>query len=522
MDADIPSVCIGVHPWLNGSMPISDKVKERLQQLPDKPGVYVMRDRQGKIIYIGKAASLRSRVRHYFQAATLRSADPKLRGLINSVDDFEFIVVRSEAEAVLTEGRLIKEYRPRYNVFFKDDKRFLMLRVDLRASLPRFETCRFDRKDGATYFGPYATAISARAALEFIEKRFGIRQCRPLVPGPDDHRHCHNDIVRFCSAPCIAKITPEAYRERVDLACAFLRGERPEDLVSVEETMRKAAAEHDFEKAAAMRDMLLLLRKAVRERAKGLKSLELRNEEARAGLLELQAALNLAAPPRLIECFDISNISGTNAVASMVVAVDGVPYPQRYRRFRIKGVEGSDVSPAAIAKGDDPAMMAEVIRRRYTRVRDEDQERPGLVLVDGGVTQLSAARAELEALGMGDLPSAGLAKRFEELHWNTHLALPPIRLPANSAGLKVIQRLRDEAHRFALTYHRKLRARRIRESALDDIEGLGEKRKELLLAHFGSVTRLRRATVENVMDVPGIGRVTAEQILARLARTAKP
>jgi excinuclease ABC subunit C len=496
---------------------LSKKISDKLQDLPDKPGVYVMRDRQGKIIYIGKAASLRSRVRHYFQRGTLRSADAKLRGLINSVDDFEYIAVRSEAEAVLTEGKLIKEYRPRYNVFFKDDKRFLMLRIDLRDPFPRYETCRFDKKDGASYFGPYATAQSARAALEFVEKRFGIRQCRPLVPGPDDHKHCHNDIVRFCSAPCIAKVTAVQYRERVDQACAFLRGERREDLSALEEAMQAASAARDFEKAAAMRDMLLLVRKAIRDRAKGTKTIERRSDDARAGVVELQRALGLSAPPRVIECFDISNIAGTNAVASMVVAVDGVPYPQRYRKFRIKGVEGSDLSPAAIAKGDDPAMMAEVIRRRYTRVRDEKLERPGLVLVDGGVTQLAAARGALAELGLAELPSAGLAKRFEELHTNTNLSLPPVRLPVGSPGLNVVKRLRDEAHRFALTYHRTLRARKIRESALDEVEGLGKKRKQLLLAKFGSVARLRRASVEEIATVRGVGPALARTVKEALS-----
>ena len=483
-------------------MALSDKVKAKLQELPDKPGVYLMRDRHGKIIYVGKAASLRSRVRHYFQRGTAASADPKLRSLIHSIDDFETIVVRTEAEAILTEGRMIKEYRPRYNSFFKDDKRFLMLRTDLRDPFPRFETCRFDKRDGATYFGPYASSMSARAALEFTEKRFGIRQCRPAVPGPEDHTHCHNDIVRFCSAPCIARVTAEQYRERVEQACAFLDGQRADVLEELKAEMEKESAAHHFEKAAALRDMWLLLRKAIKQRSRGTRSLELKEEEARAGVRELQKALGLPAPPAMIECFDISNISGTHAVASMVCAIDGVPAPNRYRRFRIKTVEGSD----------DPKMMAEVIRRRYARVVLEHLERPGLVLVDGGITQLRAARAELEALGLSDLPSAGLAKRYEELVWHNDTSLPAIRLPADSPGLNMIRRLRDEAHRFALTYHRVLRARRIRDSALDGVEGIGSKRKEQLLKEFGSVARLRRATEDQIAAVPGIGPAMARAI----------
>ncbi len=489
-------------------MDISSKVQEKLRSLPDKPGVYLMRDRSGRIIYVGKATSLRNRVRHYFQSATLRSGAPKLRGLVRSIDDLEFIVVRNEAEAILVEGRMIKEYRPRFNVAFKDDKRFLLLRVQMSDPFPRFETCRIDRKDGATYFGPYANSDSARATLEFIEKHFGIRACRPLVPGPEDHRHCHNDIVRFCAAPCIARVTPEAYRERVEAACAFLHGERNDILEKLDGEMKEAAANMQFERAANLRDLLLHLRKAVREKARGEKSLALRAEDARAGVRELESALHLPRPPSVIECFDISNISGTHAVASMVCAVDGMPHPQRYRHFRIKSVEGSD----------DPASMAEVIRRRYSRVLAEKLPLPDLVLIDGGVTQLGAARRELAALGLADLPSAGLAKRFEEVYLGDTMSLPPVYLPRDGNALKVLQRIRDEAHRFALTHHRTLRARLMRESVLDEVEGIGEKRKELLLKHFGSALRLRRATVEEITAVPGIGPVMARQIKESLSR----
>jgi excinuclease ABC subunit C len=479
-----------------------EKVKKRLQELPDRPGVYVMRDRNGRIIYVGKAASLRNRVRHYFQVATRRSADPKLRSLIHSIADFEFLVLRSEADAILTEGRMIKEYRPRYNAHFKDDKRFLMLKVRWRDPFPRFEVCRIRKQDGATYFGPFANSWATRATLEFVEKRFGIRQCTPLVPGPEDYRHCHNDIIRQCAAPCVAKVTPEAYRARVEEACAFLRGERTDVLRDLAEDMEAAAKALDFEKAAALRDLLRMIRHVVKERAKGTKDLDLQREDAAAGVLELQKALGLAKAPSVIECFDISNISGTHAVAGMVCAVGGIPQRQRYRHFRIKTVQGSD----------DPASMAEVIRRRYTRELAEGNPLPDLVLVDGGVTQLKAARAELARLGCADLPSAGLAKRFEELYVSDRLSDAPIRLPADAAALRVVQRLRDEAHRFALTHHRLLRGQRIRESLLDDVPGIGGKRKQILLSHFGSVQRLRHAREQDIAAVKGIGPVMAAAI----------
>ncbi|MFH0953786.1 MAG: excinuclease ABC subunit UvrC [Verrucomicrobiota bacterium] len=480
-------------------MNVPDKVKQKLEVLPDKPGVYLMRDRRGRIVYVGKAASLRDRVRSYFRHATFRSATPKLRGLIRSIIDFDILVTRTEAEATLTEGRMIKDYRPRYNVDFKDDKRFLLLRVNPNDAVPRFDARRIEKDDGARYFGPYASSQAARAALEFIDKRFGLRRCTPRVPGPIDHKHCVNDIVRYCSAPCIGKVAPEQYLERVELACAFLRGEHPEYLDEMRQAMEKEAQDLHFEKAAALRDTLLLLRRVVKERTRAKKTLAVKAEDARAGLGELQGVLGLAHPPRAIEAYDISNISGTHAVGSLVCAVDGLPQKSRYRMFRIRTVEGID----------DPGMMAEVIRRRFSRLIEEGGAKPDLVLVDGGITQLRAARAELDKLALQDLPAAGLAKRFEEIYWKD---AKPLRLPFESNALKVLQIIRDEAHRFALTYHRSLRRKRIRESVLDDIQGIGEKRKQLLLKHFGSVARLRRASQKEIANAPGVGPAMAKTI----------
>lgn len=473
----------------------SDKVKAKLAQLPDKPGVYLMRNRQGKIIYVGKAASLRSRVGSYFRRSTFAKADPKVRGLIRSIDDLDFITLKTEAEALLTESRLIKDYHPRYNAMLKDDKRFLLLRVNLEDPFPRFEAVRIRRKDGARYWGPYASSAAAWASLEFIEKQFGLRRCTPRKPGPDDHTHCLNDIVRFCSAPCIGKVTAEEYGERVQTACAFLSGERREFLDNLRQQMNAAAKELRFEKAAALRDTYLLLLKGMREKARGRKSLHLKKEEAQKGLAELQRRLDLSQPPKLIECYDISNISGTLSVASRVVSVEGIPTPPRYRSYRIQTVEGAD----------DPASMAEVIRRRFSRALKEKEQLPDLVLVDGGITQLRAARAELDALGLESQRVAGIAKQFEELFHDPANEEAPLRFKPDSPALRVIQQIRDEAHRFALTYHRKLRAQKIQESVLDDIPGIGARRKEKLLAHFGSVARLRRATLDQIAAAPDIG-----------------
>ena len=487
-------------------MPISEQIKKKLKALPDKPGCYLMRDRDGKIIYVGKAASLRKRVQSYFRQHTKRTAQPKIRSLISSIADFDIVVLKSEAEAILTEGKLIKEYRPHYNTLWKDDKRFVMIRIDVQHPFPTIAKCRIRKKDGALYFGPYTSGMAAKVAVEFLERRFGIRRCRPREPDEDTYKHCSNDIIANCSAPCVGKISAAAYRDRIGEALAFLRGERMEMLKELRAEMESAAADLKFEEAAALRDMLLHLHQAVKEKAKVRKSPKMKQDEARLGLLQLAKQLKLSAEPRVIECFDISNISGTNSVASMVCAVDGVPFPNRYRRFRIKTVEGAD----------DPRSMAEVVRRRYSRLLQEKKKLPDLVMVDGGITQLRAAKAELLALGLPDLPIVGLAKRYEEIVWDVKDNSGNLVLPRHSEGLTVVTRLRDEAHRFAITYHRDLRRQRIMESRLDEIPGIGHAKKELLLKHFGSILRLGRATVEQIAEAPGIGRKTAELIRGEL------
>ncbi len=483
-----------------------DKVKAKLDALPDTPGVYIMRDRSGVVIYVGKAASLRSRVRHYFQQATLRSADPKLRGLIKSVADFDVLALRSESEATITESRFIKDYKPYYNVQQKDDKRFLLLRVNLNDPFPRFCTCRIRKNDGNAYFGPYASSAAAHTALDFIEKRFGIRHCRPRQPGPAEYKHCLNDIVRYCSCPCLEKISREDYLERVHLAASFLRGEKTEFLKEVDEQMKKAAAERNFEQAAALRDVLRMLREAVKTRIRAVKPEHIKAEEACRGVRELQTALNLDQEPRTIECYDISNIGGTNAVASQVCAVDGRPCKKRYRHYKIK----------TVFQSDDPAMMAEVIRRRLTRAIEEKTALPDLIVVDGGLTQVRAAVAIRNELRLDRPAIIGLAKRYEEIFTPDCAIDEPIRLAQDSAALLVLRQLRDEAHRFALTYHRKLRNQRIRESILDEISGIGEKKKQRLLQHFGSFARIQKASLNDLAAAPGIGPTFAQTIFEHL------
>jgi excinuclease ABC subunit C len=482
-------------------------VQQKLKALPDKPGCYLMRDRKGTIIYVGKAVSLRKRVASYFRDSTLRKAPPKLRSMVNSIADIEVITVKGDAEALLTESNLIKTYRPRYNVLMRDDKQYPSLRADPREPFPRITTCRIVRDDTALYFGPFPSDSVVHTVLDFVEKRFGLRKCTPIHPDADTYEHCINDIVRFCSAPCVARVTPEAYRARFDDACAFLRGERMGIISELKEQMQHAAHEQDYEKAAILRDTWLALQEMVKRR-RGIitKAPDLRIAEARQGILELQSLIGLPAVPKLIEGYDISNLFGTHSVASMVVAVEGLPDPRFYRHFKIKTVEGAD----------DPRSIAEVVKRRYTRVKAEGKPLPGLILIDGGITQLRAARQALAEIGMEAIPSVGIAKQFEEIVVDD--GREPIRIPLESNALRVLTRLRDEAHRFALTYHRWLRNRTIRESALDAIPGIGPAKKTALLKHFKSIYRLSRATLEEIEAVTGIDHSLAEAIVRTLAQ----
>lgn len=487
----------------------SAEIKKKLRELPDCPGCYLMRDADGKIIYIGKAKSLRKRVQSYFRPHTLRTGTAKTRSLIRSIHDFNVIELKSDAEAILTEGKLIKEYRPHYNVLWKDDKRFLMIRMDVQNPYPMVSVCRVRKQDGSHYFGPFINGRAAAVAVDFLQRFYGLKRCRTREPNAEHYRHCSDDLIANCSAPCVGSISLEAYRERVEEAIAFLRGERMDLLKPLRAEMQRLSDEQSFEKAAAYRDLLLDLQQTVKAKANVKRTPRMMQEDAETGLRELQSLLQLQQVPTVIECFDISNLSGTSSVASMVAAVAGIPAPKRYRRFQIKTVEGAD----------DPRSMAEVVRRRYDRLKREQGVFPDLIMVDGGITQLRAAHAELLDLGLADLPIVGLAKRYEEMVWDVEKNSGNLQLPKHSAALQVVTRLRDEAHRFAITFHRSLRSQRIMESQLDEIPGIGAERKKILLKHFGSILRMRRASIASLMEVSGIGRQMAELIRAELNRS---
>ena len=483
---------------------ISELIRERLRDVPARPGCYLMRDRRGVIIYVGKAKNLKRRVSSYFRPGARHP--PKVRSMVDTVYDFEFMTVKNEAESLLTEASLIKKYKPRFNILMRDDKRYLALRADPEEAWPRFSCCRIVRDDGARYFGPFPSAPVVRAAKDFVEKRYGIRECEAIAPDEECHRHCLADVIRTCSAPCLGKVTAEDYRARFDEACAFLEGKRPTVLGEVREKMRAAAEKSDFEEAARLRDTLFALQEMTKAHFVR-KSPRLREEDAARGLAELAEALGLKAPPHVIECADISNLFGTDSVASMVVAVDGLPDGRWYRRFRIKTVVGAD----------DPRSMAEVIRRRYGPESTllATSPRADLFVCDGGITQLNAARAAFAEIGVTDIPTIGLAERQEEIVFGD--GRENLLLPRDSEALFVLTRLRDEAHRFAITYHRNLREKHIRESVLDEIPGIGESKKTALLRHFKSTYGIARATPEEIAAVAGVNVATAAEVLRRMS-----
>jgi excinuclease ABC subunit C len=533
-----------------GSKKEKPDLQKKVHEVPHRPGVYLMRDRFNRVIYVGKARDLRKRVSSYFMPSKMAQADLKTSAMLDATWNFETHTVRSEAESVLLEGKLIKEYRPRYNVSFRDDKRFLVVRVDLSEEWPRFRLARFKKDDGSRYFGPYAHAGALRQTLNFMRKKFGVLTFGRGAPTERELKSSTYQVpVR------LSEISAEQYRERIAQACEFLEGKSREMIAALEEQMHNVAEKMDFEKAAELRDMIDHLRDTTKPTRRFTRGSLPSAIDPMADVHALADALRLPRAPRVMECFDISNISATHVVASMVCFRDGVPDKDCYRRYRIRTVEGQD----------DFASMAEVIRRRYSRVLLEAQEAnpdaaefsqenpadalarcratalvgepgtgkggacptnekqaqsyvrlPDLIIVDGGKGQLSAACRELQRLGLHDLPIIGLAKEREEIYRPSRAL--PLRLPLDSPALRLLQRIRDEAHRFANAYHQLLMKKRVEESILDDCPGVSQNRKNLLLRRFGSVNRLRRASVEEIAATEGIGRRLAEEVHLFLQR----
>ncbi len=609
-----------------------DELEAKVTRFPTRPGVYLMKDAQGRVLYVGKAKNLRARVRTYFREGADGRA--RVRFLMARVADVDFVVTDTEKEALILENTLIKRHRPRYNVDLRDDKTYLSLRLDVQNPFPRLTMTRRIVPDGSLYFGPYSSARALRETVDLIHRIFPLRQCRDREFRART-RPCLYCQMRGCLAPCCGRVTPEAYREMVDQVVAFLRGRSRELLETLRARMAEAAGRLEFEEAARLRDRIraveetLERQKAVTHRpvdrdvvatvregaeaevvvlvvrsgnlidrrsyylphlegddpevmgqflrqyyrgdrivpAEVVVGVDVGEDEARvleewlserrgrrvrvvhprrgekralvamagenarelleerrktkvgydAALVELRDRLGLAGPPRRIEGYDISNLQGGHAVGSMVVFTDGFPDPRSYRRFAIRTVEGSD----------DFAMLYEVLRRRLARRDQPGWELPDLILIDGGRGQVAAAAKALEDEGVS-VPLAGIAKArvlpgggAEVVRSPERIFLPgranPVPFGRNSSGLFLLQRVRDEAHRFALALHRKRRARASLGSALEAVPGMGPKRRQALLRRFGSLKRLAEAPVDEIATVPGISEALARRIKQALA-----
>lgn len=585
---------------------------EQLEALPAKPGVYLFKDEEGNVIYVGKAANLRSRVRSYFGARSSQSA--KIQKLAAKTQDFEFVVTNSEQEALILECNLIKRYTPRYNIHLKDNKTFPYLRIDTNEDWPRVYITRRVQKDGARYFGPFASAGSVRRTLRVIKRIFPFRSCDRHIEGKDK-RPCLNYHIHRCLGPCVGAVEKQEYHDVIKQVMLFLQGRQELVLRGLNTRMKEAARQLQFERAALLRNQiraieeviegqriavalkgdqdiiglaqnetqacvevffvrndkligrdhfvmegihdeppgevitsfvkqyyasavcippLILLQHAVDEpaalsqwlthrrgsgvrlrvpqrgakkklvdsvaenAARGLamaRVKQLRAEVIDAGLRELQTRLRLPGIPLRIECYDISNLQGTAAAGSMIVLEKGLPKPAHYRRFRIKTVAGAD----------DYAMIRETLRRRFGRGLKGGGSwaiTPDLVVIDGGRGQLNAALELRRELGLDFIPMVSLAKGNEEVFVPGEPE--PVRIARDSSALHILQRARDEAHRFAVSYHRKLRGKEFAASMVNGISGIGPRRKKALLDKFGSVEAIREASIEELSETKGM------------------
>ena len=478
---------------------LSPKAKAR--RAPHTPGVYLMKDAAGLVVYVGKAKDLKKRLASYF--VPRQRMTPKVAAMMDTVADMEWHEVRSETEALLLEGKLIKRWRPRWNILFRDDKQFPQVRVDLADALPKFRIVRARTTDACRYFGPFPHQQAVRRTLNEMRKKFGILLADSTPTALPDGTWKLYDDARSEIQKHANVVTTEEYAARVTEACAFLEGKVESWGEQVEADMRKAAADRDYEKAASLRDLLDALKRTTEKSRRFLRENPLPRRDEAGALTSLAAALGLERPPSTAECFDISHISGTLAVASMVRFVDGQADKSGYRRFKIKSFEGND----------DFRSMQEVVGRRYTRLHEEHRAFPELVIIDGGLGQVGAALAAFKEHDLVPPPLIGLAKREETIVFPDGREL---KLPRHDVGLALLMRIRDEAHRFANDFNAELRSRKLRESLLDEMPGLGPKRKDALLAHFGSIQKLRKATATEIAEVAGLSDKLAGEVKAYL------
>lgn len=461
--------------------PIYDKVKA----ISDSPGVYMFLDEKGGILYVGKASRLRRRVASYFQKG--RAHDSRLELLVSETRDIRTIPASSEAEALIYEAGLIKSHRPRFNIELKDDKSYPFLKVTTTEEYPRVYITRKKVNDGSLYYGPYVDVKLLKEAVSFMKKVFPLRTCKKL-----GKKLCLEYHIKQCPGPCEGRVSPDEYNRTVGQLTAFLEGRKDDLIGSLRDDMKSFSNGKEYEKAMAAKRRIEALT-AVQ------KLHDWSGHPIWGELDELKEALGLPGVPGTIECFDISNTGGKEAVGSMVSFREGRPSKDDYRRFRIREVK----------RIDDYSMMREVVRRRYSRLLEEGKELPDLVLIDGGKGHLDVAKEELVGLGIGRVRVASIAKEFNHLYTETRRE--PIRLSPGSRLMLLIQRIRDEAHRFAISYHRKLRDKKTFESGLRDIKGVGPVKEKKILEKFGRLESVKKALVEE-LEQAGIGRGTAEAV----------
>ena len=413
-------------------------LKEKLKCLPNKPGVYLFKDKSGAVIYVGKAKFLRKRVSSYFT----KKPDVKTGILLERLKDIDYILAETEMEALLLEDELVKKYRPRYNVALRDDKAYPLLKLTVNEEWPRLFLARRKEKDGALYFGRYQGRM-VREVIRLVKKLFPVRWCKES-PLKMRQQPCLYYRIGSCSGPCIGKIDREQYLSLVDAIKDLLEGKMERSISKLKTEMEKSAQGQNFERAAHLRDRIKILEKMMEGR-------ELKTPPAPRTLseiTELKKELKLPSEPMRIEAFDVSNISGKNIVGSMAVFLGGVPLKNEYRKFKIRSVA---------EKPNDVAAIYEIVKRRYTKTLAKVLARPDLIMVDGGIAQVNSAARALTEAGLAGLPIIGLAKKNEEIYFPNKNK--PKNLAKRSPALKLLQRVRDEAHRFAITYHRAKRAK---------------------------------------------------------------
>ena len=601
---------------------MNEVLESKIKMLPTSPGVYVMLDRSGQIIYVGKAKVLKNRVKQYFYST---QKTEKVAAMVSNIADFYYIITESEIDALSLENNLIKKHKPRYNILLKDDKTYPYIKADLKAKFPTFTVTRKIKRDGARYFGPFMGGVNVKDTLEIINTAFMIRTCQTVINPEKPKRECLNYHIGKCLAPCAGKCTEKEYDERVRLALDFLGGDDEKVEEILKERMERCSEIEEFELALSYRDRLKMLDKIklrritalnrfvnadviavatngvyaainmlfirsgrmqggknfavsdaeedngerissfitqyyasgvelpdeimisapvqdaealsgyfkkefsksvriyVPERGDKRKLVEMAIENAEdylekevdrikhkddmttAACLKMKKLLSLKNVPKRIECYDISHISGVDKVGSMVVFTDGEADKTEYRRFRIKTVEGSD----------DFACLKEVLSRRISKLGTDEEEKfakPDLIVIDGGKGQLSSVEEVFVAKGITDIDLISLAKKEEEIF--TLSSPEPIVLPRRDYCLRLLQRLRDEAHRFAITYHRHTHEKTNLQSELTKIEGIGEKKRKALIDKFGSLENIKRASKEELKETEGIGDKQADAVIA--------